>query len=405
MKILKLFFLFLFVTSTYAQSFDIFFPATSFSPNALTVKESILYVSSGQTIAKRINDSWVAIDPEPFPDASNEAETFRMHVISEDKIYASSFRSGSDTEIKVWNGTEWLDVGTFPSDVNRITDIEYVSDTKIYVSAFAFSPSRALVYEFDGTNWTNLNLPIINSPDPKVTYASDTEIYASLRNSFYRYDGTSWTEMNTGFITSEKPVVEYLNENDIYHGGSEQLINFASNTPQEVGDLYTGPGELRGYIDHIIAFAENDIYASVVRESGSSSAKSFFVSHWNGTEWNRLWSFNSSNATDDDLTSFVSDGNYIYGKVRNRSVYRFDRTTLSVEDISLNEIAIYPNPVTTSFKINADFDAVEMFNNLGQKVQIRKISDSEFEAPKISGIYFLKVRKGSSFSFKKILKE
>lgn len=406
MKLLKYFIAFLFVQNMFSQQFEQHITFTNSSPNDLDIKNGVTYVTSAQTIAKRINDNWVIITPEAFPNLGNFETSYRIHVISENKIYASSIESGVNSKFKIWNGTNWTNIGTLPNDARRITDIEYVSDNEIYIGIFKFSPNKAKVYKFNGTDWSDLNFPDLNDVNIQITYANPTEIYASILNNIYLYDGSSWSNIDTNSSIVDRPYISYVDENNKYLSGKPQLVNFANNTIEEVGDIYTSAAEKRGHIDRVIAFSNNDIYVSVSREFGSLNAKAFFVSHWNGNEWNRIWTFNSSNSTDDYLTFFLQDENFIYAKIINRDLYKFNRNTLNIDEVDLiNKTKIYPNPVADFIEIKTPYTSVELFNSLGQKIELKQVSETKFESPKKNGIYLLKISNGKKVFTQRIIRE
>jgi hypothetical protein len=98
----------------------------------------------------------------------------------------------------------------------------------------------------------------------------------------------------------------------------------------------------------------------------------------------------------------------VEGHPTNGKVYRFDRETNSISELSnSNKFSAYPNPANDWIEIKGDFDSkttFELFNSLGQKV-------AYFESPKInietipSGVYFLNVNQNDYTETVKIIKK
>jgi len=123
------------------------------------------------------------------------------------------------------------------------------------------------------------------------------------------------------------------------------------------------------------------------------------------------------NSGSQNLSQNLSIGQYyleIYGTPTSNSYlipYFFKiTTTLSNEDfISDNSISVYPNPTNSKVNIKSEFnfDEVEIFNVLGQKVMSNKISESqEIDMSSLTaGTYFLKLKTENIIKNAKIIKQ
>ena len=125
------------------------------------------------------------------------------------------------------------------------------------------------------------------------------------------------------------------------------------------------------------------------------------------------WDFSSLGATLFDRIVFMFDfGNT--GDGSSGSTFYFDDVdqvaTLSAEDFDYGFLRIYPNPVTNNIYLKTtgikELTKIEIYSILGQKVleQKKDLRIVNVESL-ISGIYFLKVYNGKSYSTIKIIKK
>lgn len=85
-------------------------------------------------------------------------------------------------------------------------------------------------------------------------------------------------------------------------------------------------------------------------------------------------------------------------------------STLSIEDFAINELKVYPNPVTDLLNLSFDKEitAVSIYNLLGQKVATKNINNNENSidvSHLTSGTYLIKVISGVGVKTLKIIKE
>jgi len=113
----------------------------------------------------------------------------------------------------------------------------------------------------------------------------------------------------------------------------------------------------------------------------------------------------------EDNVSIVIDGNSV---TSNRVV--FDDlswtcfTNLNINDYQLNEISIYPNPVSNILNIhfkNSKETNIEIYNILGKRVLTKTINQSQsINIENLNtGIYILKIKQGNSSISKKLIKQ
>ncbi len=409
-KVFSLLACLLVINIIYAQEQEFEFYHTFYSePNDFFVSDDTVYTSSSNSVAKLINGSWQNITPVAFPEPGNYYNTTTIEIVAENHIYAAAKSSGQVALFRVWNGINWENVGALPSYIHEITDIHYVSGNEIYITA-ENAYLEQYVLKFDGTNWESLNLP---QPGPyfskKIHYVSNQEIYVSGRGGETMvYDGTSWEAITESLsVLPYSKWVHIEDEDHKYHTGFSQLKNFASGTLVDVGDLYQDEYDIQGVVDFMVVLSPNDLYVSVRRYIGYSDA--FFVSHWDGNQWTRLWTYDSSQDISDYLTFFGLSNNHIYAKIINSSLYRYESETMNLDTIVKEEnIKVFPNPTDSSISIvsNTSLKEITVFDSFG-KMLFQNDSTKELnliEYPK--GVYFIKITsQNNGVEWRKIIKK
>lgn len=149
------------------------------------------------------------------------------------------------------------------------------------------------------------------------------------------------------------------------------------------------------------------------RQSGSGSFSLATPTNVSG-EWETLhWDFSSQGVTTYDRLVFMFDiGNV--GDGSNTSTFYFDdvvqSSTLSTNDFfNVNSVNVYPNPVTSELKIQAnaiELTKVEVYSMLGQKLIERTTDLDSINLSELSnGIYLVKAYAGNRYITKRIIKK
>lgn len=395
---------------TKAQSFEEFENFTNFSPAHFTIFNEILYVSSTKSIIKRENGSWNNYLPQAFPEPPNWGFTTSFFkIIDENNIIIVGENSGQNARVKKWNGNTWIDLFTVPNLVQNITDIHYVSDQEIYFAA-TNAYLNNYFFKYNGNNITDLNFPYNAFLDTQIYFYASDEIYLTSRGNTLLYNGVSWENVVYSESHPHPNSLSKIDDNNLYHSGFEQLRNYhADGNYTTIGDIYNETDVHTGHVDHVIAFNHNDIYASVRRKNGFVDA--FFVSHWDGNEWNRLWDFNSSDQITDFLAYFKVHDNFLYAQINNRSIYRLELQNLTTEDFIKDEtkIRVFPNPsngkVNIVYQKDEEVQSAKVFNVSGLLVkEVHNKKDLDLGDLK-KGVYLLQVisKSGNSSTHKIIL--
>ena len=123
-------------------------------------------------------------------------------------------------------------------------------------------------------------------------------------------------------ITTGKIFVDVVDADHKYITGRPHLMNFATGTIEPVGNiLLQGESQNDVTVTHVQAIAADDIYIAAKIYVGFSNAT--FVSHWDGAVWERLWTFDPSNQTDEHPTYLFEENGNIFVKIINRPMFAY----------------------------------------------------------------------------------
>ncbi|MBZ9652436.1 T9SS type A sorting domain-containing protein [Psychroflexus montanilacus] len=193
------------------------------------------------------------------------------------------------------------------------------------------------------------------------------------------------------YISSEAP-----NFNAFFGFDSDYVSNVANNNGDDAVELFQN-GEVIdtfGEIEYDSAGDQDWLYtdgwAYRVDNTGPD-ASTFVLSNW---------SFSGVGENSDDTTQDSATNPWPIGTFT---------TTLSAGEFSLNEIKLYPNPVSNGV-LNFETSSnevlnVEFYNMLGQRVLTSKASKNINVSSLNAGIYLVKINQGSSSLTKKIVIE
>lgn len=106
------------------------------------------------------------------------------------------------------------------------------------------------------------------------------------------------------------------------------------------------------------------------------------------------------------LTGTDAPSGSLVGTIPDGTVYRFVPQSLSTYDFSEVEFQIFPNPSSNYLNVETSFSEfkVDVYNSLGQKVDITILEDRINISNLANGTYFLKLTTASGTNIKKFLK-
>ncbi|MGK0453575.1 MAG: hypothetical protein ACJAYY_001039, partial [Paraglaciecola sp.] len=111
---------------------------------------------------------------------------------------------------------------------------------------------------------------------------------------------------------------------------------------------------------------------------------------------------------------YLFSGEKIVNKIINsitfndyKTTYNYGEATASVNDFSLVDVKVYPNPATNFIKVsaeNATIKNIELYTILGKKIMTSIKNDLNIENL-VNGVYVLKIQsKKGDFATKRIIK-
>jgi hypothetical protein len=101
------------------------------------------------------------------------------------------------------------------------------------------------------------------------------------------------------------------------------------------------------------------------------------------------------------------EGDYLEGAIPDGMVYRFTPQTLSTEDFSKIDFKIYPNPASEYLNIKTqtgDYN-FNIYNSLGQRMNVTSIENKIYISSLSNGIYFIKIETETGSATKKFIKQ
>lgn len=366
-----------------------------------TVVSDTVYSSHKNGVSRFVNGSW-----EDLPDAFNTyQETYAIEVVNGNHIYLGS--GPNPTRFVKWDGTSWQNVGNLPSNVRRILDIHYQSDDEIYLIS-RLDNNTTYFYKFDGTNWEDLNYPTGEERIREFKYVAEDEIYLiDTKGVIRKYDGTSVSVLTSDFYDT----VTYAFTDNVFQVYNNKIYgcdyndvgvyDLQTNTFSKLGDLYSN-GEQKGTIDNILVRSENDIYVNV---RVYNSQNDFFIAHWDGTSWEQFE--RQFNGTNDSPQFLMNDSEMIYFKLwQDNNYYRYDTSTLTNTEFKKTvQTEVFPNPTSNMVYVSSEITPIkiEVFNSLGQKMDVKNDNFKKLALPQKSGIYYLKIYHNIGVELKKVV--
>ncbi|WP_045079843.1 T9SS type A sorting domain-containing protein [Aequorivita vladivostokensis] len=274
-------------------------------------------------VARYYPGGYEALQPSVYGPNNYSDVVNILEYIGPDNIFVASFNIPTTAKLKRFNGVEWLDFQpALPNGAMKVSDILYRSESEIYVAAQNLYTQTSLVYKFDGTQWVDLNLMPFGHYPPSLFYISSTEIYLTTAGQLAVYNGEEWSIIDHFGITTNKIFVDVVDADHKYVTGRHQLLNFANGTMTPVGNILL-PNESQNdvTVTHVQAIANDNIYIAAKIYVGFSNAT--FVSHWDGSNWERMWTFDPSNQVDDYPTYLFEENGNIFVKIFNRPMFAY----------------------------------------------------------------------------------
>ena len=295
---------------------------SSFSDRDMQMNNYHVFQVFDRGITRYFPGGYEVLEPRVYGSNNYSDVINTVEYVAPDNIFVASFNIPRIAKIKRFNGVEWQDFPSLPEGAMSVSDILYRSENEIYVAAQNRYTRINLVYKYDGNQWIDTNMVPFLDYEAQLFYISATEIYATVAGQTAVYNGQQWSILEQFGITTQKIYIDVVDADHKYVTGRSQLMNFATGTSEPVGNiLLAGESPNDVTVTHVQAIAQDDIYIAAKIYVGFSNAT--FVSHWDGTNWERLWTFDPSNQVDDHPTYlFEEDGN-IFVKIVGRPMFAY----------------------------------------------------------------------------------
>ena len=206
-----------------------------------------------------------------------------------------------------WNGTNWANVGTGPTDL--VTALATATNGDLYASGWFSSiggVSANYIAKWNGSSWSAMGsgLPSYDKAAKTLAAGPDGALYAAgafttiggvSANRVAKWNGSSWSSMGSGLGGAGIDYVEALavaQNGDVYAGG--WFTNSGGVAIQSVakwnGSSWSGLGNGLYGIVYALAVATNgDVYAGgTFTNSGSVGVSR--IAKWNGASWESVGS-------------------------------------------------------------------------------------------------------------------
>lgn len=360
-----------------------------------------------------------------------------------------------------WNGSAWIQVGAtlvgeanndqfgnaigLSDNGNRLVVSSPTNDTN------GGNSGQVEVFEWNGTNWQqigqNINgtqagstlgisVDITNNGNTIAIGAEEIALKGSMR--VFDFNGTNWVlrgnavegESNGSFFGSSSAMDSSGNRfvaGALWYSGPASQSGYArvydwngtsweqlgnSIDGQDFEDQMGSSVDISGNGERITVGARFED-ASVGNVAGVSR-----IFDWSGTAWQLVGSTIEAEAGGDasghSLALSKNGERVIIGATNNDGngsgaghARVFQLETLSQPEFSVNQIVVFPNPVSSllHFK-NLDEAIIEVFNIFGQSVFQRVIHNGNIDIGGLaSGYYTLKIETADTTYFKKIMKK
>ena len=271
----------------------------------------------------------------------------------------------------------------------QILEEEYLGSSwvNVYKSDLQYSNNRissGLSYEWNGSNWVYAE----DSSKITINYNSNGNV-SSIDNDVM--DDASWVASFRTIYTYDDSNRITLQNQQAWNGTSWVTLNRKENTYDTFGNAI----EQKEY------YLNNDTLTLVSDETFTFDTTQLMASF--------IHPFKDKTGID-----YLFSGEKIVNKIINsitfndyKTTYNYGEATASVNDFSLVDVKVYPNPATNFIKVsaeNATIKNIELYTILGKKIMTSIKNDLNIENL-VNGVYVLKIQsKKGDFATKRIIK-
>jgi hypothetical protein len=272
----------------------------------------------------------------------------------------------------------------------QILDEEYLGSSwvNVYKVDLQYSNNRissGLSLEWNGSNW------VYGEDSSKITINYNSNGTASSIVSD-RWDGASWVASDRTIYTHDGSNRTTIEDGQAWNGASwvtDYRLEYTYDTygnAIEQKDFYLNNGTLILGSDETFTFDTTQLMASFVHPFKDKTGIDYL--------------FSGEKIVNKIINSISSSNNY-------KTTYNYGEATASVNDFSLVDVKVYPNPATNFIKVTAGNVAIkniELYTILGKKIMTSTKNDLNIENL-VNGVYVLKIQsKEGGFATKRIIK-
>jgi ligand-binding sensor domain-containing protein len=327
-------------------------------------------------------------------------------------------------------GIKWI--GTMNGGLVRFDDINwtiynnfnsglpgvYVCDIAIDGSGMKWLVTLDGLVTFDGTNWmiydpSNSGLPnvyilSVAIEENGVVWIGTGHYYnpnPTILGRLTKFDGNIWTTydyLNSGLPNSNVGTIAIDSYGTKWIGTSNGLVKFDGT------DWITYDTTNSGIPDDMVS-------AIAIDSAGVKWIGTFHdgIARFDGAEW-IIYNTANSGLSNDDVNSITIDGNGTkwVGTDGGVSVFNENGITFLEEEITENNVKVFPNPVkdiiTIEMPAGLNIYSIEIYNMQGNVVKSQKVANNQktIDVGGLdSGVYIVRVQTDGGAVMKKMVKE
>ena len=409
MKLIKLFFVFIYSTVSIAQEYSHYTEEEGLVNNSVNcislTQEDHIWVGTNNGISFFDGSNWESFTVDNSPEMLSNSIT-AIYVASDSAVWV-----GTDFGLNVYDGENWISYNE--SDGLGDDRVSYINEDE---NGIIWVAEKDGLSKFDGSAWSSYGtaegLPFggLNH----ITFDSNNELW--LSNSIFgliHFDGTEFTTYNTnsGILSNAVRSVA-IDQNDTKWVGTAQGVSVL-DADNQIVDHHTRmlilpePDTLNPVVDLKLDSQGNvwiGIYVDYLVTVGGVAA-------WNGASW----------------TGFTDENDVLVGPVvralainSNDEVWiatstgltKMTNPQLSVEELyEMNSLSVFPNPASSTVHIQSKsmIHSYRIVNLLGQTVLSKDKIDAKSSLISVDklplGLYIIEVQSKNGYAKEFIAKE
>ena len=371
MKLIKLFFVFIYSTVSIAQEYSHYTEEEGLVNNSVNcislTQEDHIWVGTNNGISFFDGSNWESFTVDNSPEMLSNSIT-AIYVASDGAIWV-----GTDFGLNVYDGENWISY----TENDGLGDdrVSYINEDE---NGIIWVTEKEGLSKFDGNTWTSYGfqdgLPFGGLSH--VTFDSNNELWlSSSLFGLIHFDGVGFTTYNTnsGIVSNTVRSVA-IDENDTKWVGTAQGISVLSAENQIVEHhtmmlILPEPDTLNPVVDIKLDSQGNiwtGVYVDYLVTVGGVAA-------WNGASWTGFTDENDV-LVGPVVRALAINSNDEVWVATSTGLTKMTNPQLSVEECySINSLSIFPNPASATVRIQSEsiIQSYRIVNLLGQTVLLK----------------------------------